>query len=77
MTEIITCPTGLTGRIRSMTVREERILPHRRLAKSGGQLDELLGSCWEEILTTGRTCSARAASSTGARCFRATDSSRS
>jgi hypothetical protein len=30
MAEIITCPTGLTGRIRGMKVREERILSDRR-----------------------------------------------
>ncbi len=42
MSEIIICPTGLTGNIRGMKVREERILSDRKLAKSGGQADELL-----------------------------------
>ena len=41
MSEIIICPTGLTGRIRGMKVREERILSDRKLAKAGGQVDEL------------------------------------
>ena len=43
MSEIITCPSGLSGRIRGMKVREERILADRKLAKNGGQVDELLG----------------------------------
>ena len=53
MAEIITCPTGLTGRIRGMKVREERVLSDRKLAKSGGQGDELLAACWEETVDAG------------------------
>ena len=53
MAEIITCPTGLTGRIRGMKVREERILSDRKLAKSGGQVDELLAACWKETVDAG------------------------
>ena len=53
MSEIITCPSGLSGRIRGMKVREERILSGRKLAKSGGQVDELLAACWEETLESG------------------------
>ena len=53
MSEIINCPSGLTGRIRGMKVREERILSDRKLAKSGGQVDELLAACWEETLEAG------------------------
>lgn len=53
MSEIITCPSGLSGRIRGMKVREERVLADRRLAKSGGQVDELLAACWEETLDAG------------------------
>jgi len=36
-----------------MKVREERVLADRKLAKSGGQLDELLTSCWEETTEPG------------------------
>jgi hypothetical protein len=36
-----------------MKVREERILVDRKLAKSGGQLDELLAACWEETADAG------------------------
>ena len=53
MSEIITCPSGLSGRIRGMKVREERVLADRKLAKNGGQVDELLGACWEETLEAG------------------------
>ena len=53
MSEIITCPSGLTGRIRGMKVREERVLADRKLAKSGGQVDELLLSCWKETVDPG------------------------
>ena len=50
MADVITCPSGLTGRIRGMKVREERVLADRKLAKNGGQIDELLTACWEETL---------------------------
>lgn len=53
MSHVITCPSGLTGRIRGMKVREERVLADRKLAKSGGQVDALLGACWEETLDPG------------------------
>jgi hypothetical protein len=36
-----------------MKVREERILADRKLAKAGGQVDELLAACWEETLDAG------------------------
>jgi hypothetical protein len=47
------CPSGLRGRVRGMKVREEKILTDRQLAKRGGQLDELLGACWEETVEPG------------------------
>jgi len=53
MTAIITCPSGLSGKIRGMKVREERILADRRLARSGGQIDELLAACWEQTIDPG------------------------
>ena len=53
MSETIICPSGLSGRIRGMKVREERILADRKLAKNGGQVDELLAACWEETLDPG------------------------
>lgn len=47
------CPSGLAGGIRGLRVREERVLADRTLAKSGGQLDELLRSCWAETVDAG------------------------
>ena len=44
MFHVITCPSGLMGRIRGMKVREERVLADRKLAKSGGQVEALLGA---------------------------------
>jgi len=46
-------PSGLTGRIREMKVHGERILADRKLAKNGGQVDELLGASREETLGAG------------------------
>jgi hypothetical protein len=53
MSDTITCPSGFSGRLRGMKVREERVLADRKLAKNGGQLDELLAACWEETLDSG------------------------
>ena len=53
MSNIITCTSGLTGRIRGMKAREERILADRKLARSGGQLEQILAACWEETLDPG------------------------
>jgi hypothetical protein len=36
-----------------MKVREERILADRKLAKTGGQVDQILKACWEETLEPG------------------------
>jgi hypothetical protein len=51
--ELITCPSGLSGTLRGMKVREEKILVDRKLANSGGQLDELLRACWEDTVDPG------------------------
>ena len=53
MSEIITCPSGLSGRIRGLKVREERILADRKLARNGGQTDQLLKACWTETIDPG------------------------
>jgi hypothetical protein len=49
----IVCPSGLSGRIRGMKAREERILADRKLVKSGTQIDQILAACWEETLDPG------------------------
>lgn len=53
MSNTITCPSGLVGRIRGMKAREERILADRKLARSGAQLEQILAACWEETLDAG------------------------
>ncbi len=53
MTETITCPSGLTGIIRGMKVKEERILADRNLARNGRQVEQLLSACWTETLHPG------------------------
>ena len=47
MGELVVCPSGLSGRMRGMKVREERILADRRKVRDGGGLDALLAACWE------------------------------
>jgi hypothetical protein len=53
MADVIKCPSGFSARIRGLRVREERILTDNKLAKSGGQLDELLASCCGEAVEAG------------------------
>lgn len=53
MPTTITCPSGLSGVIRGMRSREERILADRQLMKNGGQMDRLLAACWEETHDAG------------------------
>lgn len=53
MPTTITCPSGLSGHIRGMQVREERILTDRKLGRTGGQIDELLSACWQETSDAG------------------------
>ena len=76
MSEIITWPSGLSGRIRAMKVREELILTDRKLAKASGQVDELLSACWERRPLTRGPTTAGTRRSTGAGCSRATASTR-
>lgn len=53
MPHIIHCPSGLTGSIRGLKVREERVLADRKLQKAGSIVDELLRACWEETHDAG------------------------
>lgn len=53
MSNNITCPSGIVGRIRGMKAREERVLADRKLARSGAQLEQILAACWEETLDPG------------------------
>ena len=53
MPETIECPSGLTGEIRGLKVKEFNILADRRLAKGGGQIDAILSACWAQTLDAG------------------------
>ena len=53
MPHIIHCQSGLTGSIRGLKVREERVLADRKLQKAGRIVDELLRACWEETHDAG------------------------
>jgi len=53
MSETIECPSGLSGEIRGLKVKEFNILADRRLAKGGGQIDAILSACWVETLDPG------------------------
>ena len=53
MSHVITCASGLSGRVRGMKVKEERVLADKQLAKQGGQVDALLSACWEDTLDPG------------------------
>ena len=53
MAQTIECPSGLTGEIRGLKVKEFNILANRRLAKSGEQIDGVLRSCWVSTIDPG------------------------
>jgi hypothetical protein len=53
MSHVIHCPSGLSGSIRGLKVREERFLADRKLAKAGTIVDELLRACWLETSDAG------------------------
>lgn len=53
ITQEVKCPSGLTGRIRGMKVRDEELLLDPRLMKTGDTLTHLLDACWEETIDPG------------------------
>ena len=73
MSNIITCPSGLAGRIRGMKVREERALTDRKLAKAAGRWMHCSQRAGRRRSTPGCTRSARMANSISAKCSKATD----
>jgi len=42
----ITCPSGLSGRVRGLKGREMNLLGNRKAAKTGELFDNLLNACW-------------------------------
>ena len=53
MSQQIICPSGLTGLMRGLKVREEKLLTDRKNARSASTTDRLLSACWEETLDPG------------------------
>ncbi len=53
MSKTITCPSGLSGRIRGMKVREERILSDRKLVPGWQLICRLIDACWMTTLDPG------------------------
>jgi hypothetical protein len=53
MADPITCPSGLSGCVCGTKVREGRVLADRKLAKTCGQVDELLNAWWGKTLDAG------------------------
>lgn len=46
MEKLITCPSGLTGRVRGLKGSELNVLGDRKAARSGDLFDNLLRACW-------------------------------
>ena len=53
MSDIITCPSGLTGRIRKMKVSEARSFSERTKGKNADPMGRLINACWEETIDPG------------------------
>lgn len=68
MADGIPCPSGLTGRVRSMKAREERVLADPKLAKNSEQNDKLLAACGRRRSTPGLTCSPPLGTAPRSRC---------
>jgi hypothetical protein len=52
-TREITCPSGLAGTVRGLTVAEAEVLTDRRLVHEGLVPDKVLGTAWEDTTDTG------------------------
>lgn len=52
-TETITCPSGLQGEIRSLTIAEGNILANQKLVQQNKIVDELLKRCWLNTSASG------------------------
>lgn len=50
---VITCPSGLSGRVRGLKGKEAKLLSDRNAAKKGLVFEQILASCWEETLEPG------------------------
>lgn len=53
MSEIIECPSGLSGEIRGLKGKDMSILTDRAAMRSGQFVDKLLAACWGQTLDVG------------------------
>jgi hypothetical protein len=53
MARLITCPSGLSGRVRGFKAKEANILADRAALKRGLTYDNILSGCWLETADTG------------------------
>jgi phage FluMu protein Com len=49
----IVCPSGLSGVVRGLKVKDEQLFANKELARSGGVISKVISSCWEETLDPG------------------------
>jgi hypothetical protein len=49
----IICPSGLSGELRGMRVREEALMSDRKLLNSGRMIGSLLEACWVRTINPG------------------------
>ncbi len=49
----VTCPSGLSGRVRGFKAKEANVLADKRAMKDGSAFDVLLGNCWLETTNPG------------------------
>lgn len=53
MEKTITCPSGLTGRVKPLSARSASVLTDQRAIRTGKAADSILKACWEETLDLG------------------------
>lgn len=49
----VTCPSGLSGRVRGFKAKEANVLADKRAMKDGSAFDVLLRNCWLETVNPG------------------------
>ncbi len=42
----VICPSGFSGQIRGLKIREQDVLANRKLARSGAAMDHVFSNCW-------------------------------
>src|SRR5690349_21438783 len=49
----VTCPSGLSGRVRGLKVREANMLADAEAQKKGSVFDSILDACWQSTVEPG------------------------